>query len=100
MFTVMKLSKQINSLETQTDPCSDDKTGQTGEGDIYYGAFVFCGLYSLQLVQHLAHNDDTRPDSANTRSKGSVLAVGQREGPRRQEHIVEQRHLHRRQHRR
>jgi len=68
--------------------------------DIYNRAVERWGLYRLQLVQHFTHNDDTRPDRANTGSKGSILAEGQRKGPGHQEHIVEQRHLHKRQNRR
>lgn len=51
-------------------------------------------LDRLQLVQHFTHDDDTRPDRANTGGKRPVLTEGQREGPGRQEHVVEQRHLH------
>lgn len=58
---------------------------------------VFYWVDTLQLVQHFTHDDDTRPDTANTGGKRPILAVGQCEGPGRHKHIVEQRHLHRRQ---
>lgn len=63
----------------------------------YHGAVLGVGLwvYRLQLVQHFTNDDDTRPHGANAGRQRPILTEGQCKGPACQEHIVEQRHLER-----
>lgn len=50
-------------------------------------------LNGLKLVQHLADDDHTCPDSADAGSQAAELGIRQSKCPGNQKYVVEQRHL-------
>lgn len=56
-------------------------------------AGVLVGAHNLELVEHLAHDDDAGPHSGQAGGHGPEAGIGQGEGPQHQEQQVHHRHL-------